>query len=164
MSIIGDPYEAFEATGELIPFAVRGPHGAITVDAETIARLDLRPSLSTSEACKPDIEQIAARAYLGSFGDEVWPDPMDCICLMKLVGEPKLLLVTTEFEHTQGDLAHIASKRREPGWCVPVSESDCYLSLADVIVQGDPSRFRPGESNTDWRLHAIFSEGEEGFD
>ena len=36
-----------------------------------------------------------------------------------------------------------------------VAESPVMRSLIDAVIARDPARFAPGDSNLDWRLHAV---------
>lgn len=135
----------------------RGPAGDLTLDESLFATFDLKPGWVT-EAGGWMARTLAIRAYLAEHPGVFWPDPAEAL---EATGLPdgEVLLASTAFEHASG-------RRHDDGpvqkWHVLPSESATYRSLAEAVVARDASKFIPGESNLDWRLHA--TEKEDGYE
>jgi hypothetical protein len=85
---------------------------------------------------------------LAKFPAAFWVDPKRVVKHLRLGNDPKIIVVSTAFEHVVGP-----GPDRAP-WDTLPSASPVYQSLARALVKGDAKAFKPGESNLDWRLHA----------
>lgn len=133
----------------------RGPAGDLLLDESLFARHDLRPGLVT-EAGGWMARTLAIRAYIETYPEAFWP-PVEEALSAAGVADGEILLVSTSFEHASGHRNDGPVER----WHVWPSESATYRSLAEALVARDASRFVPGPSNLDWRLHA--TETEDGY-
>jgi hypothetical protein len=125
---------------------VDGRRGRLVLDDAMVGVLDLRPGESVEPHGGHHRANLMLRAYNSHFSDAVWggEDPKWPAKQLRVDGG-KVLLVADAF-------AHVGLAPDEPGAVRP-SESPTFRSLAEALATKDPSRFFPGESNLDWRLH-----------
>ena len=62
-----------------------------------------------------------------------------------------VLFVADAYQHP----CYAAADEDEHPWQIGVAESPVMRSLIDAVIARDPTRFAPGDSNLDWRLHAV---------
>ncbi len=121
------------------------------MNGELIASLE--PGRATTRPLDDMRWTLLVRAYLARYPDAYWAND-DEVIDMSLVDDGEILLATTAFEHVTGPHdADVDPDSVDRRWARLPSESAVYESLAAAIVAGDASRFEPGESNLDWRLH-----------
>ena len=133
---------------------VTGVARPLVLHQSMIKEYDLRPGMCV-ESGNNSAFNLRLRAYLARFPDAFWVDPKKVVRHLSLGKDPKVLVVSTAFEHVVGP-----EQDRAP-WDVLPSASPVYRSLARALVKGDAKAFKPGKSNLDWRLHAQH-EGDEG--
>lgn len=120
---------------------VRGRAGSLTVTAELVRELDLRPKRGT----EPDQgvggpAVVALRAYHAQFPGAIWPPVEGAVRALGIdPATADVIAATDEFEHA-------ASKAP--------SKTKSFKSLAKAIVERDAALFDPGKPNSDWRKHA----------
>jgi hypothetical protein len=136
-----------------------GPAGPLHCKDAMIEALDLRPGLvgnaDRSTECPADV--LVLRAYLATHPSALWYSPEDALAWLNL-DAPRIVVTSDAF-------AHVLGKRATAyGWppldtiAVPPSTSDVYQSLAEALAARDGSKFRPAESNLDWRKWVRFED------
>lgn len=148
LELIGD-----DDQGVFRGMTAKGKAGSLLLDESLFARFDLRPNLVTEEGGWA-ARTLAHRAYLAAFPDAAWP-PVDDAIPASGIADGEVIVATRAFFHVEGPPRE--GDEPKPSNLLP-SESPTYRSLIDAIIARDASRFVPGESNTDWRLHAIFAD------
>ena len=140
------------ANGETLPIAitggtVKGPAGPLKLDAGKLSTRNLKPGLD----CELDGDagyNLRLRAYVDAFPGAFFSKPKVLLPLLG-IADPVVICDTTAFAHAAGK----QSPRRP--WHIAPSKSPTYQSLAAALVARDPTLFMPGDSNLDFRLHAI---------
>lgn len=126
-----------------------GPAGALRIDESIFARHDLRPGLNTEHGSW-SARTVAIRAYLAEHPGCYWP-PADEALAAAGMPDAEVLFVADAYQHP----CYAAADEDEHPWQIGVAESPVMRSLLDAVIARDPARFAPGESNLDWRLHAV---------
>jgi len=126
---------------------VSGPAGPLALDPKKIAKRDLKPGLGSEYEGDPGFN-LRLRAYVDAHPGLFFSPAKT---LVKLLGVPDALVVcdSNAFAHAVGKWG------RKRAWTVPPSKSAMYLSLAKALTARDPSLVQLGESNLDFRLHAV---------
>lgn len=134
---------------------VEGPAGTLHARDEMLTTLDLRPGMLTNNEMSAEVpvDVLLIRAYLATFPDSLWY-PLDELVALLEVPDANVIVSTTAFDHVLGTQEFGYDHPPLDAIAIPPSQSDTYRSLAEAIVHRDPARFRPGVSNTDWRLWA----------
>lgn len=145
---------AFEIEGpeESVVFhgnIAKGPMGDLVLDESLFATHDLAPGRAT-EFGGWAARTLAVRAYLAENPRAFWPEPAEALSASG-VPDGELFLTSDAFFHVSGPAPE--GRKTEP-WSLLPSQSTTYRSLAEAIVSRVASRFVPGESNLDYRLHA----------
>jgi hypothetical protein len=134
---------------------IDGPAGALACTDAMIADYDLRPGMLCGgcEGGATDSNLILLiRAYLARYPGSLWQDVSAAFG-----AECDVVVVSDAFEHVVG-VGDPDAPNTGP-FAVKPSASTTYQSLAEALVAGEPSRFVPGRSNLDWRLHATVKDG-----
>ncbi|MBA3393907.1 MAG: hypothetical protein H0T89_14765 [Deltaproteobacteria bacterium] len=142
----GEPLET-----ALANVVVNGPAGPAKLSDATAKKLDLRPGM----ACELEGDagfNLRLRGYLALHPDAFWAPPADAIAELA-IPDAEVLVVATEFRHVVG--ATYERLKKTVSWHGLPSKSETYKSLAAALVARKPKLFKPGEPNTDWRLHAV---------
>ncbi|MBK7195510.1 MAG: hypothetical protein IPH80_23750 [Myxococcales bacterium] len=126
-----------------------GPAGALRIDESIFARHDLRPGRNTEHGSW-SARAIAIRAYLAEHPGCYWP-PADEALGASGLPDGEVLFVADAYQHP----CYAAADEDEHPWQIGVAESPVMRSLIDAVIARDPARFEPGDSNLDWRLHAV---------
>lgn len=150
---VGFPHLEIESEGPLgVVFA--GPLGSVTLDAAKAERY--LPHQATAQDVQDMKETLGVRAYLAECGlpFPALSDLFEAIGKGDEFAEYDVLVDSTAFEHIVGT----AGIEYDPDgidakWRLLPSQSPVYRSLAEAIADRDVSRFQPGGSNLDWRLH-----------
>lgn len=144
----------FELTGEDDAPVFRGstaigPAGALRIDESIFARHDLRPGRNTEHGSW-SARAVAIRAYLAEHPGCYWPPAEEALGAAGLP-DGEVLFVADAYQHP----CYAAADADEHPWQIGVAESPVMRSLIDAVLARDPARFAPGDSNLDWRLHAV---------
>lgn len=131
---------------------VVGPAGPITVDRALIEQLDLRPDLATGPEEEPTRFAVLVRAYVALHLSTLWAPVEQIVQHLCLGDDPEIIVVSAAFEHTVGPYG---IDDYPPRWRVWPRASATYQSLARALIARDAAHFEPGESNLDFRLHAL---------
>lgn len=99
----------------------------------------------------------AFRAALRDRPGAIWGDPADLAGIAGLSGAVDVVVASDRFEHAVGPELPPDTEARP--WHRSPGESPAFRSLAARLF-GAGDRFDPGEPNTGWELHAVFSAGE----
>lgn len=140
----------FEGDGDEPVFGgttVVGPVGPMRIDESVFARFDLRPEGMTEHGSWA-ARAVAIRAYLEAHPGACWPPVEDALAATGLA-DAEVIVVSTSYQHPapwSGD--------GDPPWPTAVDAAPAIRSLVDAVLSGDASRFAPGPSNLDWRIHA----------
>jgi hypothetical protein len=138
---------------------VVGPRGPLELASSMIAELDLRPGRVTGRGVTSSRHALALRAYLTRNPGAFWGNPREAASLLNLGEAIDMIVVSDAFEHCLG----LAGPAAYPAaWRVRPSDSPVYRSLARALVSRYGSDFQPGDSNLDFRLHALIETGELG--
>lgn len=129
-------------------------YGEFPLDESLFEKYNLLPGFHTEEGSLSQ-RVTAIRAFLEANPGVLWPSPEGALSAAGLPNG-EILLVSEEFEHAAGTA--VAPGVQEKPWHILPSQSQTFQSLAEAIIEGDPSLFYPGENNLDWRLHAVFLE------
>ena len=140
------------ANGEKLPLdlkgvTVRGPAGPLALDVKKLAKRDLKPGLGSEYEGDAGFN-LRLRAYVDAHPGVFFSSPK---ALIKLLGVSDAVVVvdTTAFAHAVGKWG----KKR--AWTMAPSKSAMYRSLAQAIAARDPALVQLGDSNLDFRLHAV---------
>lgn len=133
---------------------VLGPEGVVLCVDDTIAAHDLRPGHST-ESTGGGGGVLTIRAYLAHFPHAFWSTDEDVLRILELP-DAEVVCSATDFAHVTGHA--MSTDEIEASVCRSPSESVTYRSLAQAICDREATAFVPGQSNTDWRLHAAAGE------
>ncbi len=139
---------SFEEERTFSGTTMTGPAGPLTLDESLFARHDLRPGFDTECGGWPE-HTLAVRAYLAEHPGCFWPAPADSLAAANLQGA-ELLVIATDYQHPSASVM----EPEDAPWRLMPSASPVIRSLVEAVLARDPSRFAPGESNTDWRIHA----------
>ncbi len=136
---------------------IDGPAGRLTARDAMLESLDLRPGMLTNgeRSAEVPIDVLLIRAYLATFPDALWYPLPELVALLD-VPEADVIVSTTAFAHVLGRQPEPYDHPPLDAIAIAPSESETYRSLASAITHRDPARFRPGESNTDWRRWVRF--------
>ena len=126
-----------------------GPAGAMRIDESIFARHDLRPGRNTEHGSW-SARTVAIRAYLAEHPGCYWPPAEEALGAAGLP-DGEVLFVADAYQHP----CYAAADEDEHPWQIGVAESPVMRSLIDAVIARDPTRFAPGDSNLDWRLHAV---------
>lgn len=129
-------------------------YGEFPLDESLFAHHDLLPGFHTEEGSFSE-RAVAIRAFLEANPGVLWPSPEGALAASGLP-DGEILLVSEEFQHAAGP-ANLPGVQERP-WHILPSQSPVFQSLAEAIEARDASLFEPGESNLDFRLHAVFFE------
>lgn len=130
----------------------RGPAGALRVDESLFARYDLMPGWCT-EPGSWAARAVAIRAYREAYPEAWWPPASDALAATGL-DDAEVLIVSDAYQHP----SRWPDDDERP-WPDDVAASSAIRTLVEALVARDPSRFVPGPSNLDWRLHAVYPSG-----
>ncbi len=144
------------ASGETLPLTLaggtlKGPAGPLKLDAGKLGKRNLKPGLG----CELDGDagyNLRLRAYVDAFPGAFFSKPTALLALLGIAG-PVVICDTTAFAHAAGK----QSPKRP--WHIAPSKSPTYQSLAAALVARDPRLFVAGDSNLDFRLHAVHKFG-----
>jgi hypothetical protein len=133
---------------------VEGPAGSLVLKESMLKDLDLRPGLATARRVSSDKLSLMLRAYLAKHPGVFWSDAHEAASWLQLgeSDEFEVIAVSDAFEHCVGPDGPAAYPEL---WKAKPSESAMFQSLVRAIVKRDGSLFEPGESNLDFRLHAL---------
>ncbi len=147
-----DAKDRRENSMELDGVHVDGPAGASDLSTSMIAERDLRPGLATAEGVTSSRFSLILRAYLSEHPEAFWREPGELVPLLVLGEDAEVLFVSETFQHCVGE----AGPEVYPSaWKIRPEVSVAFRSLAKALVARDPALFEPGESNLDFRLHAL---------
>lgn len=135
--------------------AIWGAGGPLLVGPGLLESCDLRPGATTEDDSNAS-SSLMLRAYLAIYPHAFWTAPAEAVKVLGLGDDPEIVVVSTAFEHVLGTNGGSNESDHDAKWCKPPSRSKTYQSLAAALVARDKTRFVPGTSNLDWRLHAIF--------
>lgn len=124
---------------------------SVKVDAALEKSLDLRRGHAVTKAVEHWDDVVAIRATLARTPEVLFPPAAKVIKALK-VPKPKVLVVSTAFEHVDGVVIGQGEFARLP------SSSVAWSSIADAIESREGARFQPGRVTTDWRIHAVLRE------
>ena len=127
---------------------VQGPAGPMVLEPALFARHDLRPGLDVEFGGWPE-RTLVTRAYLAEHPDAFWP-PVEGALAAAGLPAGRVLVQSTTFQHCSGH----PSQTENPTWARAPSASPAFHTLAQALLARDAALWRPGEPNTDWRLHA----------
>lgn len=137
---------------------VKGPKGKVKVtDVDARAMLTEPPDYWGGREARSGVAPL--RAYVDAHAGTMFTPAKELAASLGLKSPPIVIADTTAFAHVDGPEVPAETDRR-PTQIRP-SESVAYRSLAEAIAKRDPELFDPGEPNTDWRLHAVFSASAE---
>lgn len=138
--------ELAETADTAIGATARAGSASVTVTAELVRDLDLRPGRGTEpEGAIGGPTVVLVRAALAAIPGAVWPSADDAVRALGLDPATAVIVACTDaFAHVDG------------GDGKPPSSSKAFKTAAKAIVARDPSAFDPGKPTTDWRKHARF--------
>jgi hypothetical protein len=141
-----------------------GPGGPLECHDSMIEEHDLRAGLLTNldQKAENPIDVVLIRAYMSAFPGGLFYPVGHLGTLLGLTAQESYMTVgSATFEHVIGRL----HDDEEPfDWppldkvAIQPSESEAYRSLASALANRDPSLFRPGTPNLDWRHWARFED------
>jgi hypothetical protein len=141
-----------------------GPGGPLECHDSMIDEHDLRAGLVTNlnQTAESPVDVVLIRAYMAAFPGGLFYPVGHLGTLLGLTAQESYMTVgSTAFEHVIGR----PHDDEEPfGWApldevsIQPSESEAYRSLASALASRDPSLFRPGTPNLDWRHWARFED------
>jgi hypothetical protein len=120
----------------------------MVLEPALFARHDLRPGLDVEFGGWPE-RTLVTRAYLAEHPDAFWP-PVEGALAAAGLPAGRVLVQSTTFQHCSGH----PSQTENPTWARAPSASPAFHTLAQALLARDAALWRPGEPNTDWRLHA----------
>ena len=142
---------------EQVDWEGEGFHGAVVtawaeplaLDEGVIDELDVRFGTCVEIGYHP-YRVAVMHAYLAARGVR-WPAIDGALAALGLAGATTVI-TSDAFHHVIGYNGREGTP--DVPWEILPSESPAMRSLAAALVARDASRFAPGESNLDWRLHA----------
>jgi hypothetical protein len=139
---------------------IRGPRAANILTEEDVERLDLRRGRTTEESSNPNF-CLRLRACLAQQPGGFRSAARAVAAQLRLGDDAQVIVVSDAFEHALGTDGGTDRDDHDQAWCIPPSRSKTFQSLARALVARDGALFKPGRSNLDWRLHAIYGGDED---